>query len=518
MLLYPQILYHYHTLRNMPINRYYNDLVSIHLCKKSTYIRSFEEWTLLQPIRQGYLWIQNTVHLFAQWFTALLEGKVQKNNIAALDGVRAIACLSVVAFHISLVTRQDIHIWNPDYVNPLISAIALSGDTGVTLFFILSGFLLFLPYAKTLLFEHAQWPSIRRFYLRRVLRIIPAYYITLFLMVLLYRPEYRHLDHLRNWGFFLTLFMDSSQSTYKSINGPFWTLAVEWQFYLLLPILAIGMGLLVRRGSLARRLRTLLLCLGGLIVWGIGTRYAGLYLNAHPSATFLLPRPVLNYILPFIYGASGNGTHGKFLEDFAIGMLLSTAYILARNLPAGNILQTRLRQFAPWLLAGALLWLLLMVMWKYNQANLQSPLHPWPFFDHLASIYDSVGEFGFAIGYGLFVAATLFGAAWLKRPFEWAPLRWIGFISFGIYMWHLLLLESFTELVMVHLHNLSHLLQYSLYWGWLLVFIIPCALALYLLVEKPFMNLGHKPQRPTHEETSSESTLTEKRVALARHD
>src|SRR5579859_383189 len=197
-----------------------------------------EESILLQSVRQRYLWLQHIVQLFAQWFTALLEGKAQKNTIPALDGVRAIACLTVVTFHISLITKQDIHIWDSANVNPLIAAIALSGDTGVTLFFILSGFLLFLPYAKSLLFAGTQWPSTRRFYLRRALRILPAYYLTLVLMVLIYRPEYRQLDHLRNWGFFLTLFMDSSQSTYKSINGPFWTLAVEWQFYLLLPILA----------------------------------------------------------------------------------------------------------------------------------------------------------------------------------------------------------------------------------------------------------------------------------------
>jgi len=72
-----------------------------------------------------------------------------------LDSVRAIACLTVLDFHINLMTR-DTHIWNPTNLSHrLISAIALAGASGVTLFFVLSDFLLFMPYAKALL--HVDW-------------------------------------------------------------------------------------------------------------------------------------------------------------------------------------------------------------------------------------------------------------------------------------------------------------------------------------------------------------------------
>src|SRR5437660_4846141 len=136
---------------------------------------------------------QNIWYRFVQWLSALLEGKKQKSTIASLDGVRAIACLSVVTYHLTLVTTQDIHLWYPHNISPWVATLAYAGDTGVTLFFVLSGFLLFMPYAKALLFD-SSWPLARHFYLRRALRIIPAYYVTLFLMILLYTPDFLHAN------------------------------------------------------------------------------------------------------------------------------------------------------------------------------------------------------------------------------------------------------------------------------------------------------------------------------------
>ncbi|MBO0781424.1 MAG: acyltransferase, partial [Ktedonobacteraceae bacterium] len=101
-------------------------------------------------------------------------------------------------------------------------------------------------------------------------------------------------------------------------------------------------------------------------------------------------------------------------------------------------------------------------------------------------------ESGFALGYGLLMAGVLFGPAALKRVVGWTGLRWFGAISYGVYMWHLLLLESFTGLVVEHLQGWPPLLLYSLYWGWLLVFVVPCAFLLFWLVEKPCMALGRR--------------------------
>ena len=72
-------------------------------------------------------------------------------------------------------------IWGPVYnihdvpgmLAFFVASVAYYGESGVIFFFLLSSFLLFLPYAKALLFEDP-WPSLRRFYLRRIFRILPG--------------------------------------------------------------------------------------------------------------------------------------------------------------------------------------------------------------------------------------------------------------------------------------------------------------------------------------------------------
>ncbi|HEX4205268.1 MAG TPA: acyltransferase, partial [Ktedonobacteraceae bacterium] len=374
----------------------------------------------------------------------------------------------------------------PAQMPVLVSSLALAGDSGVTLFFILSGFLLFMPYAKTLLFD-APWPSLRVFYLRRALRILPAYYVTLFAMILLYSPSYLQPDHLKQLFFFLTLFMDSSTHTFKAINGPFWSLAVEWQFYLLLPLLMLAIRPLVRRGSLVRRIFTLSGCLFALAAFGLGTRALGLYVTAHPTATFHLPPIVLKIFLFFTYGVTTSGLHGKFLEDFAIGMTASACYILASSFAGNARVQRLLRLASPLLLLAGLACLLLMAGWKYDVSR----VHSIPAFDAWTQ-YPQWSELGFSIGYGLCLLAILFGPAALNAIFSWHPLRWLGILSFGIYMWHLKLLEALTKYVKPLFGSWAHLGIYGLYWGWFFAFVAPFALVLFMLVEKPSTRLSDR--------------------------
>jgi len=115
-------------------------------------------------------------------------------QIPVLNGIRAIACLSVLFFHIHLGIRST-GIWNPlpnihdiDIHNMpamltyFAAIFAYAGDSGAILFFLLSGFLLFLPYAKLLLFE-TPWTSLHKFYIRRIFRILPGYYAILVVII-----------------------------------------------------------------------------------------------------------------------------------------------------------------------------------------------------------------------------------------------------------------------------------------------------------------------------------------------
>lgn len=413
-------------------------------------------------------------------------GKLSNSStvIPALDGVRAIATISVITFHINGMVRNklwDIH------ANPLASAIATFGGSGVTLFFVLSGFLLFMPYAKALLFQD-RWPSMRQFYMRRALRIIPGYYAALCLIILFFHREYLQPDHWKHLLLFLTFFMDSSAETWRKISGPFWTLAVEGQFYLLLPWLALAFGVVARRlgSTLQSRFRAALTCCGGLVVWGLAIRYGGIYLRQHPSESFGLPVRVIAIAKFFLYGMQG-----KYLENFAVGMALSLCYVFAHNATSGAALLARARQMSRWIWACGILILVFAAAWHFHVLVSNSTVLG-PVLAPLTPVFDWLNEMVIALGYGACMAAILFGDASLKWPFELHPVRWIGTISYGLYMWHLPLLNFFRNTLLPQQMQKQVYPTYFYYWAWAITAVVLVATASYLLIEKPWLRLAKR--------------------------
>ena len=418
-----------------------------------------------------------------QWIRA--EDSLKKNSIAVLDGVRAFACLIVIMYHLSLVPH-DFHIWDLRVVvPPLVASFLYFGKYGVTLFFVLSGFLLFMPFAKALLFEQT-WPSSKRFYLRRVFRIIPAYYLTLILLVLFFDSKYLEPQHWKELGLFFVFLMDSAHATYKQLNAPFWTLATEWQFYMLLPLFVLGMRLLVWRVKPRYRLAATLACVLTLIAWGLFSRYMGNYLvYEHPTATWLVPRSVLNVILFFTFGVSG-----KYLEDFGVGMLLSLCFVYAQHPSTLPRLRTLLQKLSPLCLGIGLAGLLIMILWNYNGQFSNS----WPLFNQplLVANYYLFSEIGYALSFGLCMLALLFGVTLFTGPFIWFPARWLGMISYSLYMWHFPLLILLMKRGQPILKQLPLALNYGAYWLWVLLVIIPFCFLFYKFVEQPGMKLGER--------------------------
>jgi len=406
----------------------------------------------------------------------------QKNTIAVLDGIRAFAILFVISFHIDWTNKNYTRIWDW-HKNPLASSVAIAGGTGVTLFFVLSGFLLFLPYAKALLFA-ARRPLSRSFYVRRALRIMPGYYLSLFLLIYLSAPQYLQPANFRNLGLFLTFFMDSSKDTFRQINGPYWTLAVEMQFYIILPILALGLLLLVRRVQLPWRLPVVTFCLLGIIVGGLFVRYWGLYYQNDPTATFLVPRHVLNIVLFFTFGSTG-----KYIEDFAIGMLGALIYIYSQSLTPDHLFVRTLRRSSLWLWRVGIGILVFSAIWHF-QGNASTPA--WPFLQPAMQYFSWLSEMVLAVGYGLCILAVLFGPSELQRPFTWMPLRWIGLISYSLYIWHLPLIVLFQTRVQPLLPSMNRFATYGLYWVWLCVAIVPFCVLYYAFIERPGMKLGDR--------------------------
>ncbi len=408
-----------------------------------------------------------TVH---SWFAQQLNEQKSKGTIAALDGVRALAFLLVFEIHIN-----HAGVWG-DGNNPFVAAFFSVGRTGVTLFFVLSGFLLFLPYAQTLLFEK-ECPQPKIYYIRRMLRIFPGYFFSLFILVMFTQM---YLIQPSNWSQlvpFLTFTMGYRASSI--INGPYWTLAVEFQYYLILPLIAFSISRLTRRVRPENRLWIVVGSLVALIVWGLVTDCYGSYFASHPDQTLLIPRPIFNVMLFVVYG-----DHSKFLEDFAVGMLIAVGYLYIMNSPGKDLYLLRMRRLLLWLLIPCIALFVYEALPNFTLPFVPSDFQTAPW----------INEFAFALCYGYLVTVVLFNRpdGWLVHMFSWTPLRWLGLISFSLYIWHRPLILMLAAHLGPTLQRLHPVLTVSLFWLIAFTVCVVFCYVLYVLIEKPGMRLSEK--------------------------
>ena len=191
------------------------------------------------------------------------EGQTPRMHLEYLDGVRALAALYVVGYH-SLFNI----IWTPEAglnsnlggLPPHLYGALLwlhYGGLAVSVFIVLSGYCLMIPVART---PGLLIPGGVLAYLgRRARRILPPYYAAMMLSLLLIVGIHGlHKIQGVRWDASLPvtrgvlishlfLLHDLRQSWYQKLNGPAWSVAVEWQIYFLLPVLV----LLWRRFGLA---------------------------------------------------------------------------------------------------------------------------------------------------------------------------------------------------------------------------------------------------------------------------
>lgn len=160
--------------------------------------------------------------------------------IPEVDGIRFIAIALVVAFHLDdYVGRKavgsDLGAGGIEFAGRYLG----NGNRGVQLFFVLSGFILALPFAGHFLAGRSR-PSIRAYYLRRLTRLEPPYVVAMCglaaaAVVLGTLGASQAVGHL---GASLAYAHNLIFGTPSRINGVAWTLEVEVQFYLLAPLLA----------------------------------------------------------------------------------------------------------------------------------------------------------------------------------------------------------------------------------------------------------------------------------------
>jgi peptidoglycan/LPS O-acetylase OafA/YrhL len=196
-----------------------------------------------------------------------LESVSTPERVASLTGIRAVAALLVMATHAAYTTGKYTH----DYIGLMYSRM----EIGVPIFFVLSGFLLFAPWVKANATDGPS-PSLRRYTWHRVRRIMPAYIVTVLIAYAVYHfrtagpnPGHTWMGLLRN----LTLtqpYTDNYLFSYLHQGlTQMWSLAVEVAFYVVLPLLAyLLFVVLCRRQWRPIRLMAGLLCLAALTpIW-----------------------------------------------------------------------------------------------------------------------------------------------------------------------------------------------------------------------------------------------------------
>jgi peptidoglycan/LPS O-acetylase OafA/YrhL len=174
-------------------------------------------------------------------------GTFHRPRLPFIDGLRGLALLMVLLYHASMVTvavpiRTPLGAWSIPLTAPF-----RYGYLGVDLFFVLSGFCLTLPLIGN--GTDSMRLDVGRFWRRRAWRILPPYYAALALFAL--RPALeRAFQTFLGWphgtvrgyaaGSIVShalLIHDLFPAWSLDINAVFWTLAVEWQFYLIFPLL-----------------------------------------------------------------------------------------------------------------------------------------------------------------------------------------------------------------------------------------------------------------------------------------
>ena len=179
-----------------------------------------------------------------------------------VDSMRGLAALAIVVYHGAYGAALL-----PDPLEGVVRALIANLYVGVTVFFVISGFLLYRPFAAAL-FGDRPAVSVTGYAVRRVARIVPGYWVALTVVAVVLGLGYifEPKQALVYFGFGQ---LYRSETAFQGI-GPAWSLCVEVAFYAALPLIAAAIGLLPgtnRAARLRNQLGVLLLLFLGSIAW-----------------------------------------------------------------------------------------------------------------------------------------------------------------------------------------------------------------------------------------------------------
>lgn len=368
------------------------------------------------------------------------------------EGLRALCALGVLVYHAGTFTGVT---WGRgaslDGIGPWVQHL----NVGVSVFFVLSGFLLFRPFVLAHLADTPSTP-LRPYLLRRLVRIYPAYWVALFVSTVVL-----DLDLGDWWGHlrFYALIQIYWGDTVLGGLAQAWSLCTEVSFYLFLPLWAAL--LCRRRGTVDQRVRTHYLALAGMYVVGVAVR-AQLRAGGH---------------------AVGYATLPANSDLFAIGMALAVASAAAtvRGRPAGGLARTVGE-------APAAAWVAALCCY----AGVVSLRYPYGF-DPPTVTQEVLRQVLFGLIAGLIVAPGVFGPqghGLIRRALRWRPLVVVGVVSYGVYLWHITVMDRLARSTSF-LHGPGFLVLVA----WSAVLSIAVAAVSWFALERPLLRRVRRVRR-----------------------
>ncbi|GAC1545416.1 MAG: hypothetical protein NVS3B16_14790 [Vulcanimicrobiaceae bacterium] len=153
-------------------------------------------------------------------------------HLDVIDGLRGAAILGIVVYHLTPVGSHIGVVGRRVEIEPLIAIVA----NAVSVFFFISGFLLYYPTARHSI-DGKPEPSIGSFYRRRFWKIVPSYVLSSVAAIALGAAHFvSSADAFAQIATHLTFTYSFFATTYGGINGVLWSLAIEAQFYLIFPL------------------------------------------------------------------------------------------------------------------------------------------------------------------------------------------------------------------------------------------------------------------------------------------
>jgi len=308
-------------------------------------------------------------------------------RLTCINGLRGIAILLVIVHHCAFFTTlQNDPVWMR---NPL-AALTTNGWTGVNLFFVLSGFVLFLPYARGK--RHvARWRDALVFFHHRALRLLPLFYFIGCVALVLAAGSLDPAKFARAAYQLLTFaFATNRYGFMPAVNPPLWSLGVEVLFSLAFPAIVVAFA---RLGMLR--------VLAAVLVAALAARIFGRLWSDQLAGP--------NFFADNIFGR---------LDEFVIGMVIAQYYATGK-----------LPHWAPWLLAPGVA--LIAAAWLgFHYSIGVVPPHV------TLSLLNLVLDGGIAAT----MLALLSGCRTANAVLAFPPLQVAGMMCYSLYVWHFIVL------------------------------------------------------------------------------